>query len=104
LAAIYSAYPPEFFSTPIRIEAGRELTTPCFAAKPGPKGTIAKEMAERKEESQKRLKKCGFSWGCVEIAAKTAGYQRFERLYRVFGGQNDTKMAYFRTGVVLCLI
>jgi len=48
--------------TPIRIEAGREPTTPClFAEKPGPDGTIAKEMAERKEKPQKRPEKCGFS-------------------------------------------
>jgi hypothetical protein len=45
--------------TPIRIEAGRELTPPClFAEKPGPQGTIAKETAERKKKSQKRPEKC----------------------------------------------
>jgi hypothetical protein len=78
LAAIYSAYPPEFFSTPIRIEAGRELTTPCFAAKPGPKGTIAKEIAERKEESQKRLEKCGFFRGVWKSPLKQRVASDFE--------------------------
>jgi len=38
-----------FLSTPIRIEAGRELTAPCFPAeKLGPQGTITKGIAERK--------------------------------------------------------
>jgi hypothetical protein len=46
--------------------------------KPGPKETIAKEIAERKEESRKMQEKCGFSWRRVENAAKTAGYKRFE--------------------------
>jgi hypothetical protein len=51
-----------FLSTPIRIEAGREPTTPLFmCGKPGPQGTIAKEIAERKEKPQKRPEKCGFS-------------------------------------------
>jgi len=48
--------------TPIRIEAGREPTTPYLSSeKPGPQGTIAKEMVERKAKSQKRPEKCGFS-------------------------------------------
>jgi hypothetical protein len=44
--------------TPMRIEAGREPTTPCLSAeKLGPQRTIAKEMAERKAKSQKRPEK-----------------------------------------------
>jgi hypothetical protein len=36
------------------IEAGRESTAPCFSAKrPGPQGTIAKEIGERKEKRKK---------------------------------------------------
>jgi hypothetical protein len=35
-------------------------------------------MAERKEKSQKRLEKCGFSSRHVENTAKTAGYERFD--------------------------
>jgi hypothetical protein len=50
-----------------------------FCEKPGPNWTIAKGIAERKEKPQKRLEKCGFFWRGVEITAKTAGYERFER-------------------------
>ncbi len=46
---------------------------PCFSAKrPGPEGTIAKETQERKEKSQKRLKKRKFFGGYVEITTKNA--------------------------------
>jgi len=50
-----------FFSTPNRIEAGHEPTTPYLSPeKPGPQRTIAKENGERKEKSQKRPEKCDF--------------------------------------------
>jgi len=42
------------------------------AKKLGPEGTIAKEKAERKEKSQKRLEKCEFFWPGVEITAENA--------------------------------
>jgi hypothetical protein len=62
-----------FLSTPIRIEAGRELTNPWFSAtKPAPQGTITKLIRERKEKPQKRPEKCGFFWRHVEIAAENA--------------------------------
>jgi hypothetical protein len=57
--------------TPIRIEAGREPTTPYLSAeKPGPHETIANEMAERKEKSQKRLEKCEFFEGMWKTPLK----------------------------------
>jgi len=69
-----------FLSTSMRIEAGRELTTPIdLRKKPGPQGTIAKTWAKRKQKSQKRPEKCRFFAGGVEIAAKTAGCKRFQR-------------------------
>jgi hypothetical protein len=50
-----------FFS--LRFESKQAASPlPLFAPeKPGPQGTIAKEMAERKEKSQKRPEKCEFS-------------------------------------------
>ena len=59
------------------IEAGAEPRYPLFfREKLGPPRTIAKEKGERKEKSRKRLEKCKFFGGRVEIPCKNAGLAR----------------------------
>jgi hypothetical protein len=59
-----------FLFTPIRIEAGRESTTPYLSVeKPGPQATIAKEMAERKAKIAKKA-------GKMQIFLRVCGNRR----------------------------
>ena len=86
------------------MESGQAASSlpPCFSAKRlGPEGTIAKETQERKEKSQKRLKKCEFFEGHVEITAKNALWRRaLFRKARV-QAQICTRLSRtYRTGVV----
>jgi hypothetical protein len=75
-----------FLSTPNRIEAGRERTSPFFSEKLGPQGTIAKETGERKEKTAKKAGKMQIFWRRVENAAKTAGCERFEPRWGAVAG------------------
>jgi hypothetical protein len=68
-----------FLSTPIRIEAGRECTTPVFHSKT----RAAKDYSQGKSRTQGKIaKKAGkmqIFLERVEITAEIAGCKRFER-------------------------
>jgi len=49
-------------------------------------GTIAKVSGERKEKSQKRLEKCGFSCEAVEKTCINGGMRAFAQLERFKNG------------------
>jgi len=46
--------------------------------RPGPLGTIAKVVKERKEKPQKRLEKCAFFWAIRKSGLKTRLFEHFD--------------------------